>query len=423
MKKFNALKYLIIPGLLVILLVAWPALASNESSDITVIIDGLQMETDVSPVIMNNRTMVPFRAVSETLGLQVSWVPERKTVVVTGEELVVEMTIGSITATVNGIPYNLDSTPVIVSGRTLVPLRFVSERFGCSVAWDAGLRQVSIQTPPGDMDVTGYYALGDTATSSWDDLFAAAYPEKTTGNTDLINTVALGWYSLDENGSLLTRSTTGWQRPQGWEDVVEAARQYDLRTEMVVHMTDSNARIRSLLQNEPAMDEAIRQIAREAVKYGAVNLDMEGLGWQDTPEEQKRVQGEFNRFIEALAAELKQGGIELTLSLHPLNSAYKGYDYQALGKAADRIIVMAYDYGGNPEPADKVLEAVKMAAAVVPADKLILGISLPSENTVSLRTKVGIAKRNQLKGIALWRLGLISDEMWAELHRNIIARR
>lgn len=423
MKKFNALKYLIIPGLLIILLVAWPALASNESSDITVTIDGLQLETDVAPVIVNNRTMVPIRAVSEALGLQVGWVPEQKTVVVTGEELVVEMTIGNSTATVNGIPYSLDSAPVIVSGRTLVPLRFVSERFGCSVAWDAGLRQVSILTPPKDMEVTCYYALGDTATSSWEDLFEAPYPEKKTGNTDLMNTVALGWYSLDENGSLLTRSTTGWQRPQGWEDVVEAARQYDLRTEMVVHMTDSNARIISLLRSNSACDEAVRQIAHEAGQYDAVNLDLEGLGWKDTPEEQKRVQGEFTRFIEELAAELGQSGIELTLSLHPLNSAYKGYDYDALGKAADRIIVMAYDYGGNPEPADKVLEAVQLAAAVVPADKLILGISLPNENTASLPTKIGIAKRYQLKGIALWRLGLVSDEMWDELHRNIVARR
>lgn len=71
------------------------------------------------------------------------------------------------------------------------------------------------------------------------------------------------------------------------------------------------------------------------------------------------------------------------------------------------------------EPTDLVFQAVQSAVAQVSPDKLILGISLPNENTESIRTKIGIAKRFQLQGVALWRLGLVSDDMWEEIRNNI----
>ena len=52
----------------------------------------------------------------------------------------------------------------------------------------------------------------------------------------------------------------------------------------------------------------------------------------------------------------------------------------ALGAIADRIIIMAYEYGGTPEPAGKVVEAVEMAKSLVPIDKLILGINIPGKH-------------------------------------------
>jgi spore germination protein YaaH len=55
---------------------------------------------------------------------------------------------------------------------------------------------------------------------------------------------------------------------------------------------------------------------------------------------------------------------------------------------------------------------------MVPAHKLLLGISLPSERAESLQQKIGLAKRYGLKGIALWRLGLVSPEMWSVLERR-----
>lgn len=57
------------------------------------------------------------------------------------------------------------------------------------------------------------------------------------------------------------------------------------------------------------------------------------------------------------------------------------------------------DYGSAPEPVCFVTEAVEMARAVVPPEKLVLGISTPGETPESLLTKAGIAKRYNLSGI------------------------
>jgi hypothetical protein len=66
---------------------------------------------------------------------------------------------------------------------------------------------------------------------------------------------------------------------------------------------------------------------------------------------------------------------------------------------------------------------VGASAHLVPANKLILGISAPSENAESIAAKVGIAKRYNLNGVALWRLGLINDGMWQTLRDSLIAKR
>jgi spore germination protein YaaH len=174
-------------------------------------------------------------------------------------------------------------------------------------------------------------------------LFRKPYPETASGNTDVVAELALGWYSLDKDGNLLTKSQTGWQRPDGWEKVLEAAKEYNLKTEMVVHLTDGDGTISSLITNEAAMTRAINGIMGEARLYQGLNLDFEGLGYRDDGEQLKVVQGAFTRFVLLLAEQVKAANLTLTLTLHTPNSAYRGYDYRVLGELADRIIIMAYE--------------------------------------------------------------------------------
>lgn len=401
-----------------------PPANGGENPGISVLVDGLPVNFDAPPVLRNDRVLVPFRAVAEALNVPVSWDARTKTVTAAGKEASLRLQIANQTASVNEKPVRLDAPPVIVNNRTLIPLRFFSEALGCRVAWDGERKEVQVWSGPKEMAVIGFYALGDSKTSSWQDLFGKAYPETDKGNTDLVDELALGWYSLDEEGNLLTRSRTGWQRPAGWEDVLKAARGSGLKTEMVVHVTDKDGFLANLLTNEKACRQAVDAIAAEAKSYHGVNLDFEGLGWQEKGEQLAATRKNLVNFVGLLAKQLKEKGdspgLALTLTLHAPNSHYPGYDYRALGQISDRLIVMTYDYGPKPEPVNLVRQAVEMAlAAGVPPEKLILGISAPAETPESILTKAGVAKRYGLAGIALWRLGLVSDEMWTALRTTV----
>lgn len=399
-----------------------PTATAQENRRISVFIDGLPVSFDIQPVMQNGRTMVPFRAIGEALNVQVTWEGATQTINATDENNAVQLQMGSKTGYRNQTPIPMDVPPLNLDGRTLIPLRFFSEAFDCQVAWDNAKNTVKITSPPRQMAVVGFYALGDAQTSSWTNLFGVPYPGTAAGNTGMLSELAMGWYSLDGQGNLLTKSRTGWQRPEGWEDMLDAARSYNLDTEMVIHVTDEDGTITNLLTNDTAMSQAVTGILQEVNLYRGVNLNLEGLGYRDTGKQLQSVQNSFTSFVSLLAEKLQAAGKTLTITLHAPNSVYKGYDYRALGKVADKIIIMAYDYGPSPEPVNQVIQAVESATAVVPAGKLLLGISAPTENPQSILTKVGIAKKYNLDGIALWRLGVISNDMWQMLKTSVKER-
>ena len=417
MKLSKSFKLIII--LILVCSFAKNAFAMNVSDEIVVLIDGLQIHSDVKPIIQNGRVLLPFRVLAEALGVKVYWESATQTVRAEDGKESIRLTIGNSTAFRNDTPVLLDASPVIINDKTLIPTRFFSEAFGCGVEWLDSNKTVKIHTPSTRMNVIGFYALGDNRTSSWTNLFGKAYPETGVGNTDLISELALGWYSLDAEGNLLVDSSSGWRRPDSWEQVLATTEKYKLGAEMVVQLTDGEGVLTKILESQEASNTAIDKIASEARLYQGVNLDFEGLGWMDKAEQLEVTKQRFNQFVESLANQLKKDGLKLTLTLHPPNSAYQGYDYSTLGKLADRIIIMAYDYGQRPEPVSLVTQAVEMALANVPSQKLLLGISTPNETSESIVAKIGIAKKYKLSGIALWRLGLVSNEMFNALRSTV----
>ncbi len=400
------------------------ASAAAPARSIAVLLDSIPVEFDVPPMAVNGRTLVPFRAIAEALGATVGWDQATGTARASLDGIEVIVPLDSCTAMRDGAPLSLDVPARTVGQRILMPLRFFAEAFGCRVDWDQAAYSVIIASPRRPMEVLGFYALGDSKTPSWTDVFGTAYPETSTGNTDLLRTLALGWYSLDQQGNLLTASTTGWQRPDGWEQVLAAADRYNLRTELVVHMTDGNGQLSGLLRDDAAVKAAAEGIAAEAVRIGSdgVNLDLEGLGFREQGAELEATRGRLNRFVETLEPRLRAAGKGLTVTVHAPNSAYPGYDLATLGRLADRLVVMAYDYGPRPEPIELVRAAIAGVLAVVPADRVLLGLSAASENPQSLVVKVGLAKRYRLAGIAVWRLGIVSDDDWAALRTTIEPR-
>ncbi|MBR4720573.1 MAG: InlB B-repeat-containing protein [Clostridia bacterium] len=102
---------------------------------------------DVAPIIRNDRTMLPARFVTENLGATVEWIGEEQKVLITKDDLKIEIYIGSEKAYVNGEEVILDSPAFIENDRTYTPVRFIAETLGVTVDWDEAAQQVIITKP------------------------------------------------------------------------------------------------------------------------------------------------------------------------------------------------------------------------------------------------------------------------------------
>ncbi len=118
--------------------------------EISVEIDGVKQQYDVMPVIINGRTLVPMRAIFEAFGAEVFWDETNRSVAASKDSVAVLLKIDSDIATLNGSEVTLDSPATIVNGRTLVPVRFVSEALGNNVDWDADTKTVIITSVKGE---------------------------------------------------------------------------------------------------------------------------------------------------------------------------------------------------------------------------------------------------------------------------------
>lgn len=143
------LAFLLICGFVVIVLLNnSPVNAVEPAQDpIMIVLDGTELEFDVPPTMINNRIMVPMRVIFEALGAEIKWDEKTKTVTATKDDLIVKTTIGQTKIYVNGVAKEMDVAPVIVNNRTLVPVRFVSEALGCYVEWSEKGKTVYIHPP------------------------------------------------------------------------------------------------------------------------------------------------------------------------------------------------------------------------------------------------------------------------------------
>jgi hypothetical protein len=105
--------------------------------DLSVEVNGQPRLNDVAPVIVEDRTLLPVRVIAEALSAKVSWIEERRTVVIESGGARLELVVGEPLE--GGL-----GTPVIMSDRTYVPVRYISERLGANVAWIEKTRGVNI---------------------------------------------------------------------------------------------------------------------------------------------------------------------------------------------------------------------------------------------------------------------------------------
>lgn len=127
-----------------LLMLSFTPLHASAQEPIPVWIDGQKINFTNDPIIENGTTLVEFRPIFEQLNLQINWDGKTQTVIGTNKALTIQLTIGSNIALVNGKEQALLLAPKIINNRTLVPIRFVSESTGGKVDWDPKTKSIHI---------------------------------------------------------------------------------------------------------------------------------------------------------------------------------------------------------------------------------------------------------------------------------------
>lgn len=136
MKKYLSGIFLV----LILIFTSLPTYAAN----IQIMVDGVDIVSDVNPEIRNNRTMVPLRVISENLGAKVNWSDSEVTL--SKNDMQVILTLNSKSVMKNGKMVLLDVKPYIKNNRIFVPLRFLAETFDCNVNFKNYI--VAVDTEP-----------------------------------------------------------------------------------------------------------------------------------------------------------------------------------------------------------------------------------------------------------------------------------
>lgn len=104
------------------------------------------MKLDAPPYIKKGSTMVPLRFISEAMKSKVTWENVGKgRILIERKDLIVQLDIGSNSAWINGKLITLTAAPEIVQSRTFVPLRFISEAMGAQIEWEATTQRITIR--------------------------------------------------------------------------------------------------------------------------------------------------------------------------------------------------------------------------------------------------------------------------------------
>lgn len=187
----------------------------------TINIGSRSVTIDTAPVIIDGRTLIPVRGVSEAMGGNVDWNNDTKTVTITLGSNKVEMTIDSKTAYFNNKAQTLDVAPVVLNGRTMLPARFIAESFGFNVNWDNDTKTISI-TPRQETttEITTVEESTETTTvekTESDSKSLVVYFSKTGTTERIANEIK------DITGSDIVKIETVNPYPEDYNETVEIA--------------------------------------------------------------------------------------------------------------------------------------------------------------------------------------------------------
>lgn len=143
-------------GALALLALPMATFSQQARQEIRVTVNGEDCDFDTAyPFVSNGHTLTPVRGVFEKIGARVDYNPETKQINAYRKDLEVVMKIGSKVALVNGEEMAVSMPPRIVSGSTMVPLRFLTEALGGTVSFNPKGNEINIYVPDMEKDLKG----------------------------------------------------------------------------------------------------------------------------------------------------------------------------------------------------------------------------------------------------------------------------
>lgn len=314
-------------------------------------------------------------------------------------------------------------------------------------------RLIDMRVSDEKVDFTGYYAIQSYAAIN---------------QMNKLSDVIFGWSHLEYSGAgtaELNTSSTVNKIPSGYEEVLTAADSAQITKELMVFYDNSN--LKDFLKDKTAQKAFIESLLTTlndpAYSFTGVSIDFEGLKEEGSA-------ADYVAFLQDLKKQL--GSYTLSVAVPPIYY-YKGYDLKEIGKLANTVILMAYDFTHNESqlpsaPLPLVNDTILTALQVIPKEKLVLGISkqanqwitsngvtappispaivdvekrltmpgtvstwsmpyfltkaeftnelgshvLYYEDTQSIAKKIWLAKFYQLKGVSLWFMGSYTASDW-----------
>lgn len=109
-------------------------------------VNGTKKAIDVAPIVKDNTTYIPIKYVVDVFGGSAAWDQNTKKIMVLRGAKALDLTVGKKEYVLNGKRQSAEVAPLILDGRTLVPLRLVSEQLGLTVKWEQKTKTVTIES-------------------------------------------------------------------------------------------------------------------------------------------------------------------------------------------------------------------------------------------------------------------------------------
>ncbi len=362
-----------------------------EAEEIKIKIDGQYIEQfgNMIPVILDGRTLVPLRSVFETLGAEVSWDSSKREASVEYEGKKAVVSIDEKEGFVDGKSFIMDVPAKIINDSTMIPIRAIAEGLGLFVGWNNSSREVSINTPEYEdkLNAEKEEKKSEKITILWDQV-----TNKDASNTAEKRKVINGLDVISPTWFSLS-DDNGNISDIASIDYVNWAHEQGYEVWALFSNDFNKSRTHNVLSSPEKRTKVINTILSLAQKYNldGINIDFESVAVED---------GEYYlQFIKEITPALKENNLVVSVDMYIPTKYTAHYKMADVGKIVDYVIIMAYDehWSTSPESGSVasigwVDTAMKNACELVENDKLIMGVPFYTrrwaEETSNGQTKV-----------------------------------